>query len=57
MPENNSFVQCYRGLVGTMRLAPEPSAKQLTEILQRVGRLRQQGPDAGSLSDRRTSHE
>lgn len=57
MQESSGFVQCYRGLIGTMRLAPEPSARQLTEILQRVGRLRQQGPEAGNLSDRRDSHE
>ena len=54
MPENSGFVQCYRGLIGTMRLPPEHSAKQLDEILRRVGRLRGQPPGDGSMTDRRT---
>ena len=53
MPENSGFVQCYRGLIGTMRLPPEHSAKQLDEILRRVDRLRRQTPGEGSKTDRR----
>lgn len=54
MPENSGFVQCYRGMIGTLRLAPERSARQLEEILRRVGRLREQKPVEGSKTDRRT---
>ena len=54
MPEDGAFVQCYRGLIGTMRLSPEHSAEQLTEILDRVSLLLQAAGDS-SISGRRSN--
>lgn len=51
MPDS-SFVQCYRNLIGTMRLTPERSAKQLEEILRHISPQRLPMPEERDRPDR-----
>ena len=51
MPDS-SLAQCYRNLIGTMRLTPERSEKQLAEILRQISCQQPQKLKDRDLPDR-----